>query len=55
MEKQIEINDNNYPNIYCRFRPVTKKELEYSQEQISPLLSKTTLNINTSKEKKGYL
>ena len=54
MEKQIEINDNNYPNIYCRFRPSTKKELEYSQEQISPLLSKTTLNINTSKEKDIY-
>ena len=54
MEKSKEINDNNYPDIYCRFRPATKKELEYSQEQISPMLSKTTLNINTSKEKDIY-
>ena len=54
MEKSKEINDNNYPNIYCRFRPAAKKELEYSQEQISPMLSKTTLNINTSKEKDIY-
>ena len=44
-------NDNNNTNVFCRFRPMTKKELEFSSEQISPKLSTTELNINTSKEK----
>ena len=29
-------NENNFTNVYCRFRPLTKKELEFSFEQISP-------------------
>lgn len=44
-------NDNNNTNVFCRFRPMTKKELEFSSEQISPKISTTELNINTSKEK----
>ena len=44
-------NDNNNTNVFCRFRPMTKKELEFSSEQISPKTSTTELNINTSKEK----
>ena len=44
-------NDINNTNVFCRFRPMTKKELEFSSEQISPMIPTTTLNINTSKEK----
>ena len=44
-------NDINNTNVFFRFRPMTKKELEFSSEQISPMIPTTTLNINTSKEK----
>ena len=37
-------NDNNNTNVFCRFRPMTKKELEFSSEQISPKISTTELN-----------
>ena len=44
-------NKNNYTKVYCRFRPMNKKETEYSQEQISTMTSTNILDINTSKEK----
>ena len=47
--KSEKENYNN--NVYCRFRPMTKEESEFSSEQISPLTSSTILNINTIKEK----
>ena len=47
-------NDNNYTKVYCRFRPLNKKETEFSQEQISPLLSNNILTIDKSKEKNIY-
>ena len=47
--KSEKENYNN--NVYCRFRPMTKEESEFSSEQISPLTSYTILNINTIKEK----
>ena len=47
-------NENNFTNVYCRFRPLTKKELEFSFEQISPKEPEEILNINTSKEKNIY-
>ena len=50
-EKKEEENDNNFTKIYCRFRPMTKNETQFSSEQISPLLSTNILDINTSKEK----
>ena len=50
-EKKEEENDNNFTKVYCRFRPMTKKETQFSSEQISPMLSTNILDINTSKEK----
>ena len=50
-EKKEEENDNNFTKVYCRFRPMTKNETQFSSEQISPLLSTNILDINTSKEK----
>ena len=50
-EKKEEQNDNNYTKVYCRFRPMNKKESEFSKEQISQMTSKNILDINTSKEK----
>ena len=47
----LKENDNNYTNVFCRFRPITKKESEFSSEQISQMSSSTILNIDTSKEK----
>ena len=47
----IKSEKENYNNVYCRFRPMTKEESEFSSEQISPLTSSTILNINTIKEK----
>ena len=47
-------NENNFTNVYCRFRPLTKKELEFSFEQISPKEPEEILNLNTSKEKNIY-
>ena len=43
----IKSEKENYNNVYCRFRPMTKEESEFSSEQISPLTSSTILNINT--------
>ena len=51
LEKENEINKTN---VFCRFRPMTKKESEFSPEQICPLLSTNILNISTSKEKNIY-
>ena len=53
-ENKEEENDNNYTKVYCRFRPLNKKETEFSQEQISPLLSNNILTIDKSKEKNIY-
>ena len=53
-ENKEEENDNNYTKVYCRFRPLFKKETEFSQEQISPLLSNNILTIDKSKEKNIY-
>ena len=50
-ENKEKENDNNYTKVYCRFRPMNKKETEYSQEQISTMTSTNILDINTSKEK----
>ena len=50
-ENKEKENDNNYTKVYCRFRPMNKKETEYSQEQISTMTSTNVLDINTSKEK----
>ena len=50
-EKKEEENDNNFTKVYCRFRPMTKKETQFSSEQISPMLSTNILDINISKEK----
>ena len=38
-ENKEKENDNNYTKVYCRFRPMNKKETEYSQEQISTMTS----------------
>ena len=50
-ENKEKENDNNYTKVYSRFRPMNKKETEYSQEQISTMTSTNILDINTSKEK----
>ena len=44
-------NVNNLTNVFCRFRPMTKEELQFNSEQISPNEPNEILNINTSKEK----
>ena len=44
-------NVNNLTNVFCRFCPLTKEELQFNSEQISPNEPNEILNINTSKEK----
>ena len=50
-ENPSEINDMNNTKVYCRFRPMTKKESDFSPEQISSISSSTILNLTTAKQK----
>ena len=47
-------NVNNLTNVFCRFRPLTKEELQFNSEQISPNEPNEILNINTSNNSKSY-
>ena len=50
-ENPSEINDMNNTKVYCRFRPMTRKESDFSPEQISSISSSTILNLTTAKQK----